>query len=296
MKSRAEFEAKDQEVFALKQEIEQAKADLSDKEREIKRLSADLASVSQERDALRSRLARIKLQGILINTMPKSGSVFIAHTLARGLRVELMTDSVAHGFFPTYYIRPNVLSVLSEGNRMRQEHFDASPINLAIVKRWLDRIVLHVRDPRQATLSWTHHYARLLKEHPNGVNYTMHQPPPDFLSRSFERQLDWHLDTHLPSVVEWLKGWVKYDSDPQGVRVLWTTFNELIRDEKGFFDRLLDFYGIPRQLFTFIPAEKSIENNFRVGRADEWREVFTAEQQRAADAIIGTDLMERFGW
>ena len=293
---RADFEAKDQEVSALKQEFDQAKADLACKEQEIQRLSADLAAVSQERDVLRSGLAKVKLPGILINTMPKSGSVFIAHTLAHGLRIELMTESVAHGFFPTYFIRPNILSVLSEGNRMRQEHFDASPINLAMVSRSLNRIVLHVRDPRQATLSWAHHAARLLREHPDGVNYTVHKPPADFLSWSFERQLDWQLETHLPSVVAWLRGWVKYDSDPQGIRILWTTFDELIRDEQGFFDRILEFYGIPRELFAFVPAEKSIKYNFRVGRADEWREVFTAEQQRAAGAMIGKDLLDRFGW
>ena len=274
-KLRMELDCKEQEIINLRREIEELQARLSPPPKEP---------------------PKVQLPGMLISTMPKSGSVYIAHTLARSLGIELMSESIAHGFFPTYFLRPNILKILYEGNRLRQEHFDASSINFLFLKQYTDRMVTHFRDPRQATLSWVHHMIRRWTENAMDPNYTLHLPPPSFLEWSFEEQVDWHIDEYLPPLVQWLRNWLDLGPEVDGIRILFTTYEEFLMDEQKYFEKILDFYEIPQESFVHHPVEKTLEYHFRVGTTDEWKSVFTPEQQRRATAIIGDDLLNRFGW
>src|SRR5271170_1728898 len=173
-----------------------------------------------------------KLPPILINTMPKSGSIYLTRTIANSLEIEYSLRSLASGVFPTYAMIPTALERFRCGNVVRQEHFDASPTNLAICERYVDRMVLHVRDPRQATLSWTHHFNRLLALSPNGEHGTTHQPPDDFCRWPFHNQIDWHIDHHLVSLVTWLRQWMSVERTSL-LKILWTNYEELVDDERA---------------------------------------------------------------
>jgi len=138
--------------------------------------------------------------------------------------------SLAHGPFPTYFVMPAALESFSRGDVVRQEHFDASPINLALPRPE----VLHVRDPRQATVSWTHHFNRDYLNAPPYMDGTIHQPPKDFCSWTFQSQLDWHIERHLPLLVAWLRQWMAVEPTSP-LKILWTQHEELVSDERGFF-------------------------------------------------------------
>jgi hypothetical protein len=242
-----------------------------------------------------SPYTKLPLPPILINTMPKSASIYLTKTVAASLGVEYSLVSLVHGFFPTYFMMPAALESFSRGDVVRQEHFDPSPINLAICARYIDRIILHVRDPRQATLSWTHHLNRDYLNAPPYMHGTIHQPPTDFGSWSFQSQLDWHIDRHLPSLVAWLRQWVAVEATSP-LKILWTRYEELVNDERGFLDRILAFYGIRGDGIDLRSPNKTIECHYRCGRSDEWKEVLTAEQKARSQAIIGRDILDHFGW
>jgi len=210
------------------------------------------------------------LPAIILNTLPKSGSIYIGRTLADGLGIKYSLESISHGFFPNYYIIPNKLLALSKESALRQEHFDPNPVNLQLLKKWAPRIILNVRDPRQATLSWLHHANRLAREHPDGINYTIHELPDGYLGWPIERQLDWQIDTHLVSAVGWLRNWFDWiDSDHAGPKVLVTRLEDLVADEQAFFERILEFLRIPKERFVYRPPEKTITHNYRLGATDE---------------------------
>ena len=236
------------------------------------------------------------LPPILINTMPKSGSIYVTRTVASSLGIEYSLKSLAYGFFPNYFMIPNALEPFRRGDIVRQEHFDASPINLTLCGRYIDRMVLHVRDPRQAMLSWTHHVNRLLKLHPNSINFTIHHPPPDFIDWRFDKQLDWHIDRHLVSLVTWLRQWLAVAQTQSSLKILWTTYEELVNNERALFDRILEFHGIPMDRFDFRPPEKTMEVHYRSGQPDEWKAALTAEQKTRCADIIGRDLLDHFNW
>jgi Sulfotransferase domain len=255
-----------------------------------------LARVKRKLVAPRLTKSRARLPSILINTMPKSGSIYLSRMVASSLGIEFSLKPLAHGFFATYFMIPDALERFSGGDVLRQEHFDASPINLTLCGRNIDRLVLHVRDPRQAMLSWTHHVNRLLKLHPNGINFTIHQPPDDFLDWPFDDQLDWHIDRHLVSLVAWLRQWLMVDQTKSSLKILWTTYDELVNDERVLFDRILEFHQIPPDRFDFRPPEKTMQVHFRAGQPDEWQSALTAEQKKRCANTIGRDLFDHFGW
>jgi hypothetical protein len=127
-----------------------------------------------------SRIKAKKPLRILINTMPKSGSIYLTRTIATSLGIEYSLVSLVSGLFPSYCMMPAAFKRFRRGNVVRQEHFDASPFNLEICARYVDRMVLHLRDPRQSTLSWTHHFNRYHDRHPGSTVGTVHQPPEDY--------------------------------------------------------------------------------------------------------------------
>lgn len=282
---------------------------LADAQRELAGLREKVAAKDKEIDELNAKIRQIDsfnlsrrrighfVPFILLNTMPKSGSIYILMTLADSLSIEVSLEGAAHGFFPDYYLIPAKLAQLKAGRIVRQEHFDAKPLNIRLLANYTDRIVLHLRDPRQATLSWLHHANRLAREHPEGVNYTVHALPEGYLDWPLPQQLDWQIETHLVSLVSWLKDWQSYlDGEAADIQVLVTRFEDLIVDERAYFARILKFYGIPEELFTHRPAEKTIIHNYRAGQPDEWRRVFTGAQKKRCAEIIGDGLLERFGW
>lgn len=178
---------------------------------------------------------------------------------------------------------------------VRQEHFDGSPGNLAMCRHYVDRIVLHMRDPRQATLSWAHHVNRLVGLNPHGPSGTVHQPPEDFCRWPFQRQIDWHIDRHLVSLVAWLRQWIGAEQTSP-LKIRWTRFDELVTDERALFERILAFHDIPMDGVELRPPAKTIAYHYRCGRTNEWKEVFTAKQKARCRAIIGDDILDHFGW
>lgn len=253
----------------------------------------------QDLDALLHRQqpdqAPVGLPGIVFNTLPKSGSVFIASSLAKGLGIPIRT--ISHGYFPQDIVDQSRLRTLAQGNALTQEHLDASPMNLQLLCRFLDRMVLHVRDPRQSTLSWTHHLARLKREGQEDMLYFVYPAPPrDYLELQLSAQIDWNLDHYLPACIRWLQDWLHAIDRLNGVRILVTTYEEFLADQEAFIQRVLGFYDIPPERFTRQEVPKDLSTNFRKGDPEEWQQQFTVQQREKALAQLPADLRLRFGW
>lgn len=238
------------------------------------------------------------IPGILFNTMPKSGSIYIWKSLQEALDAPFCRVSLH--LFPTDFLVPSWLETLATGGAVCQEHLDASAENLAtLAEHAFDRLIVHVRDPRQATLSWVHHVDSLVGD-AEKQRARVHPPlPADFDNRSFAERLDWHLDKHFPALIEWTKGWLRARKACGGdTNILFTTYEEFCRDPTAFYAKIADFYGLDRNILTVdvINLEKTEALHFRRGLADEWRSVFTEEQQRTVWQQMPGELCDRFGW
>ena len=253
----------------------------------------------QGSELLRLRLERVSsFPGILLNTLPKSGSVFLAKSLTQGLNLNLLL-AASRVFFPQDLVFYPALAKLSEGGCLAQEHLPASALNLRMFDKYLKKWIVHLRDPRQALLSWAHHALKYGQgEMAQLVEIYLPEDLRGFLAQDFSLQLDYHITNYLPWLIDWIQGWVAAADSPRfHERILLTHYEDFVKDNEAFLLGLIDFLGIARSDFHYqAKAPAASAQHFRKGRTDEWREVFTPEQIENANALIPGHLKQRFGW
>ncbi len=234
---------------------------------------------------------------IFISTLPKTGSIYLLNTLSRGLQYRPFNVSL--GYFPHDLLDWPRLQAASRGGMISQTHIDASPANLQILELVQPKVQVHLRDPRQAMLSMTHHLRRLWEDSADLATMLCVQPRPqrEFFDRPLEGQIDWMIEHYLPHSSQWIDDWLQViDSGATGLSVLLTTFEELIQNEAAFLERSISFFGISSQAFVVPKVEKSMAVHFRQGKPDEWKQIFTAEQRRRARQFVRPEWADRFGW
>ena len=237
------------------------------------------------------------LPGVLFVTMPKSASIYILLRFVGGLRVPPCRVSL--DLFPVDHVVPSWAESLALGGAVCQEHIDASAANLRqLSTAGLTRLIIHVRDPRQAALSWAHHLDSLTGERARLGRLVSPLPPDDYAPWPLGDKLDWVIDHHLPLLVAWVEGWVRCADDAASeMEVLFTRYEDFRQDEGAFVRSVLRFHGIDEGAFSDTPVSISKDKlHMRKGEAEEWREVFTADQQHRAGAMLTDELCARFGW
>ena len=237
---------------------------------------------------------RKRIPSFHINTLPKSGSMFIWTNIAQRLGIDRMQISCT--FFPNDMIILRDIRQMAEGGYVSQSHLPASSLNKRILQNYFDRMIVHVRDPRQATLSWAHHANKYFDENAEEIMYATPPLPRNFASLSFEERLSWQIENHLPLCIRWIEDWLDAELDPQfKINILFTRYEDFQKDNEAFLLKILEFFDIPIDTFY---RETRIERkpHFRKGQTNEWREVFTAEQAARATEMMTDRILERFGW
>lgn len=241
---------------------------------------------------------RRKLPSVLLITLPKSGSMFILHSLMGICRLRpLLTGD--HGF-PYGSIDGDGLRLFAKGCAVDQGHYMPSSKNLFLLKReGIDKVVVHVRDPRQALLSWVHYVDKL---HKNNVVYSELdiELPDGYFDLSLEGKIDVMIERWYPHLIHFVGGWLRYRREGVsrwGVEVLITEFKRMKSTPELLFDDIFKFYGIDQ---STLPSEainhRGTHSHFRKGESDEWNSVFTAEQVKRTSKSITDEMYEEFDW
>jgi hypothetical protein len=234
------------------------------------------------------------LPSLLFNAVLKSASSYITDMLLRGLNAKRCFITV--GVFPGDLILFEKIQGFAAGGQVAQQHFPASPENLAYLRQFALPLIVHARDPRAVIVSWTHHLAGAK----GGLAelfwyYPAICPPASFLDQPFAWQFDWCLEHHFPQFLAWLDGW-RTAAELGLARPLFTTFEEFIADRRGFFNSLLDQAGIPNAAFKDPELPAGAAHLFRRGLVDEWRTIMDASQARKATDAVPTQLWSLFRW
>lgn len=234
------------------------------------------------------------LPPVLINTVPKSASETIWNRLATGL--DMGQSHISIGLFPQCTVLPYRLQTFMHGGVMAKEHLPATQHNLRQLREaGINRLVFHVRDPRQATLSWVHFVRDDISMRLLAPIWRQVVPSAQVLREGLPATLDWAIDTYLPQLVKFMVDWDALDRDPdQNFEVKFLSFEYFRQAGDAYFDDVLDFYGIPRA--HFAPDAGHEDVHYRKGELEEWRDVLTSAQARRAWAQIPPELAERFGW
>ena len=247
--------------------------------------------------------------GIFLSTIPKSGSVYLWQAISGGLGRPMCRASAL--YWPEdRLLHPRFgfdnLTRVAAGKCVAHAHLDASRQNMLILNRYLDRIWVHVRDPRMATLEWAHH---LLGLRETGLldlqDCSDPALPEDYFSMPWRAQICYCVDHHLPACIRWLESWLDArQTDWFKTKILFTRYEDMVADEDAFWARILDFYGIDPSRFAFKPFRPKPnedpklegEYHFRNARTDEWRDVFTPHQRNKACGMMPERLLAVFDW
>ncbi|MDX1711917.1 MAG: tetratricopeptide repeat protein [Rhodovibrionaceae bacterium] len=234
------------------------------------------------------------LPGMIINTMPKSASESIWNKLAQGLGMAQSHLSI--GLFPECCLIPFRLARVAEGGIIAKEHIPASAHNLKLLEEHgLTRMVVHLRDPRQAMLSWVHFVRDDVSMRLMAPIWRRTVPPAHIVKGPLDETVDWCIEHYLPILVDFIDGWRRVAADPQSpFQARFLTFEKFRTEPEAYFDEALDILGAPKAGFR---AEAQAETvHLRKGALDEWREVLDKQRQAAAWKQIPADMAEQFGW
>jgi hypothetical protein len=249
-----------------------------------------------------------KFPSIFLCALPKSGSLYLARNIAANLSIRRFTPG--HEVFlleDTLHI--DKFDEFIQGGCISHSHIPAIPFNCEFVDQCLDRMVLHIRDPRQALLSYFN-YMEPRMNHENsdapavadsayGIIWKFQKKiyaKENWFYLSTNQKITVLIDSLYVDLLKWLTGWLKAIAEFKRTKVLITDHHELVRDDKALFYKVLKFYDVPSEHFAYKAIEKSAENNFRLGSINEWRGVFDAKQQKKVTDMIPQEWRERFGW
>jgi hypothetical protein len=235
------------------------------------------------------------LEGILLNTMPKSGSIYVQKSLSKILGLAAMDLGNSYGLIDQMNIQDT--RTFSRGGFVSQNHLAPSPENLQVLRHFKLKMVLHMRDPRQALLSWVHHlrYVAGGNDTSEELLYVTPRPPFGYFKLSLSRQIDWQIDNYMPQLVQWAERWVEI-ADRDMIPILITQQNDLRTEEKAFFDRILAFHDIDLDYALPNLARTINETHFRLADPMEWSRTVTPDQAIRAASMIPESLSIRFGW
>lgn len=234
--------------------------------------------------ARREDLAARHVPSVALITQAKSASISIASIFTSGLALPSFAYSlVNHAIVPAW------LRDYARGGACYVTHLWAHPQAMRQLKQsGIDKIAVHVRDPRQALVSLMHHvdmYPDQLVEIRNG----------EFIDAPVEQKLRL-LMTHYVTSVEWIAGWVRASKE---LPVHFTTFEDFTRDKQAFIQSYVDWYDVPAAEFSYENATArhvGTDYHFRKGEVSEWRQVIPEAMQKRLSLILPDDIKEKFAW
>jgi hypothetical protein len=212
--------------------------------------------------------------------------------LERGLGAKRIRLTV--GIFPEDLILFPQIQTFAAGGQIARQHFRPTDTNLAYLRHFNVRPIIHVRDPRAVLVSWTHQLANA-----GGGRkelfwyYPAICPPPIFVERNFTWQLEWCVEHHFGVFLDWICEWCAA-ADRGAVEVMFTSFEDFVLDEDGTLTKNFEFSGLVEK-FRRPAVVPSAELLFREGKIDGWRAV-AAQIAAAATRAIPEDLWKRFAW
>lgn len=253
------------------------------------------------------------MKSIFFVTLPKSGTVYTWSTICNMTDFKMpefhtmegwelyatgrdfsCTQLYACGDFNTQLLRPSEMHHYMDGYFFGA-HMQASYHNMTILEEaGFDRIVVLLRDPRDAFISWVHHLNNL-GEKARNYHSKIYHIPRDYYHWSLEKQYDFQARSFLPAMINWVEGWLDYyASADRKIDVLFVYYDELKRNPLGYVKKILSFYDIENADYSKIPTIKQGQLHFRKGEHGQWQVELSPENQALADKLLEDRILSGF--
>lgn len=194
--------------------------------------------------------------------------------------------------------------VPKHGYTLFKTHLNPTPENLeCIFRNGVEKILVTYRDLRDVTVSRYHRLMDFPK--PRKMSDFM-----DYREMGREKAMSHSIEVGA-AYISWVRGWIEIKNKyPERVHI--ETFEDLKKDTKGTFKRVLDFYKIElsdKRIDEIIEAAKgrgdgkknkyasilmpsAYSSTFRSGKIGNWREELTDTEIEKCRKVLGPVLIE----
>lgn len=255
-------------------------------------------AIQAKNDTLNRIQHRESLPGIFLNTMPKSGSVYISKTIQSGLDIEFYFISPAY-FLSDIFDKFKLHQLVTQGGAISQAHIFPHPINRNLLNIIPTKMIIHVRDPRQALLSFIHHVNK--NKDKTDVIATLDigvEICSSYFTLNLEEQIDFMIEYYYPLLIGWLEAWLHTSKSPEfKSQIMFTRYEDFHQNANEFYLSILKFYNIEPRFFKapeFLKQKGRL--HYRAGKIDEWREVFNSSQIEKVNRGLPQEIYDFFGW
>lgn len=236
---------------------------------------------------------------IIVSSLPKSGTVFMKRCFSYlyGLKIRDISSSAKLLFsFNNYRVNPDAVHNFFQSPSVCVDHIPYKNMPV-LIENAPDgfKIVVHLRDPRQHLLSLFMMFEQHLNTQYNLLNRDIYcyfdMDWRDYAQLDQSQKLDLYIDKALPCALDFIGEWVRNGQEHENV--MFTFYDRDFHDDNQKLVRMVaDFYGLPfnETHQVMIKKPKTGQLNFRKGCKEQWRSVFSPEQQKRMWTMIPDDI------
>lgn len=240
---------------------------------------------------------------VLLIGLPKSANVFIRNTLMETLGLQSATFVIPG---VRQIVNPMALFNFVEGPpAVGGQHMAPDDYNLDLLDgAGLHRIVLLVRDPRDALVSWWHHLQRPDIAAARWVHADQEATGAVTSAyRGLDRvgQMDELIENLFPKRQAWLSGWNRIQRSDSRFEVHLVRYEDFRAQPEATLSAILTFLGHDHSIVLPTierPAGGGIDpkTHFRRGESGSHRDELLARQVERLRSLADRDLFSAFGW
>jgi len=224
------------------------------------------------------------LPSVMLITQGKSGSISVGNIFNSGFNLPSFAYS-----FGEYKVIPSWINDFARGGSCYTTHLTPSEENIELIKAsGIQKIIVHVRDPRQAIISMIHHRQSYPEQAPEISG-------SDFREKDISDQLQ-TVSNNYTDYIDWITGWVNASTR---IPIHFSMFNNLANEPEKFVQGYVDFYGVSPQHFSLqdaITQHAGTDYHMRKGATDEWREVMPEKWQKLFSLMLPGHIKQKFNW
>ncbi|QWR77071.1 sulfotransferase domain-containing protein [Candidatus Magnetomonas plexicatena] len=237
----------------------------------------------------------------------KSASQSIAHALIDTLKLALLYHVDGYLYMPgrgmplTSSLHPRLFLQPKTGCFV-SAHFPASDINIENFKKYNQKCLVHIRDPRDSIISLcnhilTRHRDRYALRGYNGTVVEVKEALMEMLPNVFPDQsvynsfwdsipvmpeatlesdsetLEWFIRNQYEMFVNWIRDWIAASKELKGLIHL-TSYEDFVIDPELYYRKIYDFYEVPKS-YSLPPV---LKKHFVTGKSRNFEKVMTKEQ------------------
>lgn len=233
---------------------------------------------------------------VFLITMPKSGSVFMQQQLESALVARDLKT-----FGGTWYeengqcLSQPILSDFLRNGRFTKSHLSPSAFNLSLLNDTVSRfpntkIIVHLRDPRQAFVSWLKFYPILQGALKQAIEDKLKVMGMSSLEEAF-------FILFYEKMIDFIEGWYDvFQKTELSENMIITTHEQLVHEPEALTQKLSSFVNVSPDVFTLSGKPETGKMNFRKGKTNEWKSFFSEKMLLKLNKKVNHKIFEKLNW